>query len=246
MHVDAAIGGWVLPWVEKLGYEVPHWDFRVPGVQSINLDIHKYGFAPKGSSCLIFKESRYRNNMFCSYSGWPGGLYISPTLMGSRNGGAISAAWASIMALGEDGYVDAARQMMETQRYFVTQINKSEDLKVIAEPHSTLVCFTSKNPKVNIYHVSDAMDELGWHMERQQDPASLHCSIMPQHTKTRNQFITDLLKCVEVVKQNPEKYKSKSAAMYGMVASIPDGSIIEDFMGNFMDKMFSWNGPKQE
>ena len=104
--------------------------------------------------------------MFCSYGGWPGGLYISPTLMGSRNGGAISAAWASIMGLGEEGYLKAAREMMETQKYFVAKINSSEDLVILAKPHSTLVSFTSKNPKINIYHVSDAMDEMGWHMEK--------------------------------------------------------------------------------
>lgn len=102
LHVDAAIGGFVLPFIEKLGRNrFGKWDFRVPGVCSINADIHKYGYSPKGSSVLIFKNSRIRRNQYFSFSTWPGGIYISPTALGTRNGGNFSAAWGSLLDLGE-------------------------------------------------------------------------------------------------------------------------------------------------
>ena len=102
LHVDAAIGGYVLPFIEKLGkHKFGKWDFRVPGVMSINADIHKYGYSPKGSSVLVYRNSKIRRNQFFTFATWPGGIYISPTALGSRNGGCLSSAWGSFLELGE-------------------------------------------------------------------------------------------------------------------------------------------------
>ena len=108
-HVDACVGGFILPWIEKLGYEVPAWDFRVAGVTSISADIHKYGYCPKGASTLTYRNASYRKYQFMAYAGWPGGLFVSPSMLGSRAGGAIAAAWAALCGLGEEGYLSTAR-----------------------------------------------------------------------------------------------------------------------------------------
>ena len=100
MHVDGCLGGWLLPWVEQLGYDVPLWDFRVPGVTSISADTHKYGYALKGSSVLLYRDKDLRKNQYFTYPDWPGGLYLSPGLAGSRSGGIIASTYAAILATG--------------------------------------------------------------------------------------------------------------------------------------------------
>lgn len=105
MHVDSAIGGFVLPFIEMLGKaKFKPFDFRVEGVTSINADVHKYGYAPKGSSVLIYKNSKVRMHQYYSLATWPGGIYISPTALGTRNGGCLSSAWGSLLDLGIEGF----------------------------------------------------------------------------------------------------------------------------------------------
>lgn len=105
LHVDSAIGGYVLPFIEMLGKnKFKPFDFRVDGVMSINADVHKYGYAPKGSSVLIYRNSAIRMHQYFSFATWPGGIYISPTAMGTRNGGSLSAGWGSLLHLGIDGF----------------------------------------------------------------------------------------------------------------------------------------------
>lgn len=116
-HVDSAIGGFVLPFVEKLGRKLPVFDFRNRGVTSISADVHKYGYSAKGASVLVFKNSEFRLSQFYSYTGWPGGIYISPTTLGTRGGGPIAGAWASMMVLGEKGFVDVTRKLMDGVDY---------------------------------------------------------------------------------------------------------------------------------
>lgn len=106
LHVDAAIGGFVLPFIEKLGqHTFKPFDFRVEGVMSINADVHKYGYAPKGSSVLIYRNSTIRRHQYYAMSTWPGGIYLSPTAMGTRNGGCLSSAWGSLLHLGMEGFI---------------------------------------------------------------------------------------------------------------------------------------------
>lgn len=123
LHVDSAIGGFVLPFIEKLGKsKFGKWDFRVPGVTSINADIHKYGYSPKGSSVLIYRNSQIRRSQFFTFSTWPGGIYISPTALGTRNGGCFSSALGSLLDLGEEGFIKATKLILETVEKLVTAI----------------------------------------------------------------------------------------------------------------------------
>ena len=114
LHVDGCLGGFILPWIEKLGYEIPPFDFRLPGVTSMSCDTHKYGYALKGTSTLLVRNHKLLRYQFFSVSDWSGGLYASPTVQGSRSGGLSAATWAAMVAMGEEGYLKAARLIMET------------------------------------------------------------------------------------------------------------------------------------
>ena len=113
-HVDACLGGFFLPFAKKLGRDIPPFDFEVPGVTSLSADLHKYGYAAKGASVVLYRSRELRRHQFYTYSEWPGGLYASPSMTGTRPGGAIAAAWAVMHYLGEEGYLDHARRILAT------------------------------------------------------------------------------------------------------------------------------------
>src|SRR6185295_11059138 len=113
-HVDACLGGFILPFARKLGRDVPPFDFEVDGVTSLSADLHKYGFAAKGASVVLYRDAALRRHQFFTYTSWPGGIYASPSMTGTRPGGAIAAAWAVLQHLGEAGYLQQARAMLAT------------------------------------------------------------------------------------------------------------------------------------
>lgn len=176
LHVDACFGGFMLPWLEKLGYPIPAFDFRVPGVTSISADIHKYGYTSKGASVILYRNAELRSYQFFAYASWPGGLFGSPSLTGSRPGGAIAAAWAAMVSLGQDGYMNIARDVMNTTQQIIEGIDRIPSLAVITKPDMTCVAIVSKDRKVNIHAVADLMETKGWKIERQQYPDSIHVS----------------------------------------------------------------------
>jgi glutamate/tyrosine decarboxylase-like PLP-dependent enzyme len=134
LHVDACVGGFMLPWVERLGYPVPPFDFRVPGVTSMSADAHKYGFAAKGASVVVYRDMSYLRHQFFISTDWPGGIYISPSMTGTRGGGPIAAAWASLMALGEEGFLDHTRRAMEAATRLREGIGQIPGLEVLGAP----------------------------------------------------------------------------------------------------------------
>ena len=125
-HVDACLGGFLLPWLKKLGNPIPDFDFSVPGVTSISADIHKYGFAAKGASTVLYRDEELRKHQYFAYTEWPGGLYASPTATGTRPGGAIAAAWATLQHMGQDGYLEIARKIMDiSERVLVLNFGRT-------------------------------------------------------------------------------------------------------------------------
>lgn len=242
LHVDACIGGFVLPFIEKLGYPVPVFDFRIPGVTSISADIHKYGYAAKGASALMYRNMDYMKYQFFVYTKWKGGgIYASPSLPGTRPGGPIAAAWATLMKLGEDGYLDLTKQVLETRDYFIKELAKIPELKLMAYPDSTLVSFTSQYSKIGIYAVADQLQAKGWNVTRQQDPESIHLTISPAHKEFMPEFVADLKQAVEEVKNHPELNTQGQAAMYGMMAKIPFKGMIKGSVMGIMEKMYGAN-----
>jgi glutamate/tyrosine decarboxylase-like PLP-dependent enzyme len=231
-HVDACLGGFLLPWIKKLGADIPPFDLSVPGVTSISADVHKYGFAAKGASTIIYRDESYRRHQFFSYADWPGGLYVSPGIAGTRPGGAIAAAWAVMSYLGEEGYLRLARRIMETTAQIKEGIEAIPELRILGKPPMSVLAFTSDT--LDIHALGDAMDRRGWHLDRQQLPPSLHLMVTPAHEPIVGEFLADLGHSVEEVRGLDTSQATGMAAIYGMVGSLPDRRMASDFLVEFL------------
>ena len=150
-HVDACLGGFLLPFLRRLGQPVPPFDFAVPGVTSISADLHKYGYSVRGSSTILYRDSKLRRYQVFSHADWPGGLYGSPTMTGSRPGAAVAASWALLHYLGEEGYLRLTRITMETTRTLIDGINAIPGLEVRGEPDMSVLAFGTDT----LGHVAD-------------------------------------------------------------------------------------------
>ncbi len=221
LHVDACVGGYLLPFVEKLGYPVPPYDFRVPGVTSISADTHKYGYSAKGASTLLYRSMEILKHQIFVHENWPGGVFASPALLGTRPGGSIAAAWAAMQAMGENGYLDHARTIMKTTRALMEGINAIDGLAVLGDPPAALFAYRSTEKAVNIYAVGDQMEQKGWHVDRLQRPECLHAMVTPLHAEVVESYLADLRAGVDHVRRHPELAEQGGAAMYGMIAHVP-------------------------
>jgi glutamate/tyrosine decarboxylase-like PLP-dependent enzyme len=189
-HVDACVGGYMLPFVRALGRPVPAFDFAVPGVTSMSVDLHKYGYAPKGASAVLYRDAALRKQQYFATTDWPGGIYCSPTMTGTRSGGAIAAAWAGLQHLGFDGYVEIAREVMETVDALKAGIDAVPGLRVLGTPEMSVLAIGSD--ELNVWEVGDEMGARGWHLDRQQFPASLHLTVNRAHVGGTARFLEDL------------------------------------------------------
>ncbi|GAB4535950.1 MAG: aspartate aminotransferase family protein [Anaerolineales bacterium] len=198
-HVDACVGGFMLPFVRKLGYPVPPFDFSVPGVTSISADLHKYGYAAKGASVVLYRNRELRRRAYFVHTDWSGGVYASPALGGTRPGGAIAAAWAVMNYLGEEGYLRLAGEVMRTCEVIRNGVQAIPGLKILGQPVMSVMALASD--EVDIYAVGDALAARGWHLDRQQFPPSLHLTVHHGHVAVADQFLQDLAACVALVRR---------------------------------------------
>ena len=214
MHVDGCLGGWLLPWVERLGYDVPPWDFRVKGVTSISADTHKYGYALKGSSVLLYRDKDLRKRQYFTYPDWPGGLYVSPGFAGSRSGGILASTWAALVATGESGYIAAADAIMRTATTIKEGIRAMPELEVIGDP-LFLVAFKPA-ADLDIYLINDSLIAQGWRMIALQYPPALHFCVTRPNTAPglAEAFLEALRSGVAYATENKGK-KARSGAVYG-------------------------------
>ncbi len=236
MHVDACVGGLDLPFIEKLGYPIPNFDFRIPGVCSMTADIHKYGFTPKGASVVLYRSSELRQFQIFAYTDWPGGVYATPNVSGSRPGGPIASAWATIKYLGTEGYMKLVKMSIEATRRIIEEIRTIPELYVLSEPLSTV--FAIGSDVLNIFALGEKMKEYHWYIDSQHLPPCLHMTISPVHAGITEQFITDLRSAVkDVAKLRPEDITGE-AALYGMIGSMPDRGMAKDFAVQFMNDLY--------
>lgn len=232
-HVDACVGGFMLPFAKKLGRKIPPFDFSVPGVTSMSADLHKYGWAAKGASVVLYRTRELRRHQFVVYTDWPGGLYGSPSAPGTRPGGPIAAAWAVMNYLGEEGYLRAAKTTLDTTDAILANLRAIPELRVLGDPAMSVFSFDS--PTLDIYAIGDAMQSRGWHLDRQQRPPSLHMTITPKHEKLVGEIDEALRASVDEVKSG--RAAEGSAAMYGMLGSLPDRSAVRDIVLEVLDGM---------
>ncbi len=171
----------------SLGYTIPDFDFAIPGVTSMSCDLHKYGYAAKGASVILYRNSALRRHMFFSYINWSGGVYVSPTMTGTRPGGPIAAAWAIMNFLGEEGYLKLADVVMQTVRKIREGIASLPEVRVLSNPDMSVLAIASD--KLDVYQIGDELTARGWHLDRQQFPPSLHMTIVPAHALVVDQFL---------------------------------------------------------
>ena len=196
-HVDACMGGVTLPYMEKLGEEVSPWDFRVDGVTSISIDLHKYGYASKGSGVLLHRDKTLRNDQVFMTDNWLGGMYGSSGILGTKSGGSIASSWAVMRYLGDDGYARVTRSARTTALAMAAHINKSDSLVMRAQPDATLLAFaTHDENRHDVFALADALFQRGWYFDRQGPPATLHLTVHAGHESTYREFLHDLDDCV--------------------------------------------------
>ncbi len=242
LHVDACFGGFFLPWMEKLGYDLPLFDFRVPGVTSISADVHKYGYGAKGASVVVYRNMDYLKHQFFISTDWPGGIYASPSMPGTRPGGPIAAAWAAMKALGEAGYLDLTRRTMEAVELLKEGVEAIDGIRVLGSHHGPVVTVASDDDDIDIYAVVDQLNEKGWSVDRQQNPNSFHLSVMANHSESAPRFLEDLAEAVQTVRDDPSLKTSGQAAMYGMIAKIPFRGAVKFSVQRIMEGMYGPNG----
>jgi len=189
-HVDACIGGFVLPFLEREGVAVPRFDLRVEGVTSISADLHKYAFGAKGASVVLYRNARLRRFKLFATDAWSGGAYGSPGVTGTRPGGAVAAAWAALHALGEDGYRAIAREVVAATERLKSGIAAIDGLHVVGEPAMSVLSFASR--RGDIFRIADRLEARGWTLDRLQRPDSIHLVVTPAHAPIVDEFLADL------------------------------------------------------
>lgn len=239
MHVDSCLGGFLTIFMRDAGFDVPPCDFSVPGVTSISADTHKYGFAPKGSSVLMWRNKKWRSYQYFTTSDWPGGLYFSPAMAGSRSGGIIATTWVALMYHGKKGYVESTRRIVETTRWIQEEICKTPHLFVYGTADTSVVGFGSND--FNILRLSSYLSKKGWNLSNLQFPSSIHICVTLVHTKgdIARELIQDIRQGVEEIMKNPNEKAEGVAALYGTAQQIPDRSIIHDVGKLILDVSFT-------
>jgi glutamate/tyrosine decarboxylase-like PLP-dependent enzyme len=244
LHVDGCLGGFILPFGQELGVEpIPVFDFRVPGVTSISADTHKYGYAFKGSSTLLFRDKALRNGQYFFVSGWTGGKYMSPGIEGSRSGGLLAATWAAMVHLGRDGYRRYAEQIFATAAEMMAAVRSHPELRIMGSP-TFCFSFTSDpaHPRgdFDIYHVNDFMRGRGWRFNGQQYPNAIHMAVTRPQTQegVAEAFARDLAEATAYAVEHKDE-TPHSAAIYGGVAGgLTDEAddLIRGVMADMLDR----------
>ena len=203
MHVDACVGGFLAPFVRRLGYPIPPFDFAVDGVRSMSADLHKYGFTAKGASVMLLSDVRYRKHLVFEFDNWPRGKYAAPTFTGTRPGGAIAAAWAVLRYLGIDGYVRIAKELMTARDKMLNGIESIDGLAIVGEPDLTVFGYCTTDPDLDMFAVAEQMTKKGWFVSNMSEPPGVHMG-MPTlaHVPVVDTYLADLRESVRTVRES--------------------------------------------
>ena len=251
LHVDACLGSFLVPFLSRAGFPIVPFDFSLKGVTSISCDTHKYGFAPKGNSTLLYRNATLRSYQYFISPDWSGGVYASPSIAGSRPGALIASAWASLMSQGESGYISACHSIVGAAKKIESSIRDNpalrEDLSVLGNPLVSVVAFTSTS--LNIYDIADTMSAKGWHLNALQNPPAMHVAVTLPIVPAVDRLLEDLIAVVEEEKEKERvrlvegkgkkgSAKGDMAALYGVAGSLPDKSVVVQLAGGFLDTLY--------
>lgn len=251
LHVDCCLGSFLVPFLQKAGFDTVPFDFRLRGVTSISCDTHKYGFAPKGNSVVLYRTAELRAYQYFVIPDWSGGVYASPGFAGSRPGALIAGCWTSLMSVGEQGYLDACVKIVGTTKQIMQRIRDSPvlaaELEIMGNPLVSVVAFTARN--LDIYDIADAMSHKGWHLNSLQDPPAMHVAVTMPIVKVWEKLIDDLESVIEAEREKERvrvvegkgakgKAMGDSAALYGVAGSLPNKGVVVDLARGFLDTLY--------
>jgi sphinganine-1-phosphate aldolase len=199
-HVDACMGGVTLTYLARLGHDIPPWNFSVPGVTSISVDLHKYGYTAKGASVIMHRSKQLRSYQTFLTDNWLGGFYGSSGVLGTKSGGAMGAAWAVMHHLGDDGYLRLTAAARRACEELADAVGSIPELSLRARPEATLLAFGAADPeRLDVFAVADALWRRGWYVDRQGPPPSLHCTVNAVHDGKIPAFVADLRAAIDEV-----------------------------------------------
>lgn len=251
LHVDCCLGSFLVPFLARAGYESEPFDFSVKGVTSISCDTHKYGFAPKGNSTVLYRTSALRKYQYFVSPDWSGGVYASPNMAGSRPGALIAGCWASMMTVGESGYIDACHKIVGAAKRIAEGLRANsvlrQELKIVGKPLVSVVAFTSDT--LDIYDIADGMSGKGWHLNALQNPPAIHVAVTLPIVAAVDDLLRDLQAVVEDEREKERvrvlegkgakgAKKGDAAALYGVAGSLPDKSIVVELANGFLDCLY--------
>ncbi|WP_395154613.1 pyridoxal phosphate-dependent decarboxylase family protein [Ilumatobacter sp.] len=212
-HVDACMGGFVLPFAERLGREVQPWDFRVDGVTTISADIHKLGYAPKGVSVILHDTKESRNYQTFVFDDWLGGFYASPNMQGTRSGLPMACAWAVMQHLGIDGYVELTQQTLINADLMRAGIMGIDGIRVLGDSQLHLIAMAAESGSgIDMFALGDALLARGWYHDRQTPPDNLHSTVSNTNTGVIEDYLGDLAECVSAVRGTSTEDRSTTYA----------------------------------
>ncbi|KAL8864678.1 MAG: hypothetical protein Q9198_009711 [Flavoplaca austrocitrina] len=240
-----------MPFLSRAGFPTQPFDFTLKGVTSISCDTHKYGFAPKGNSTLLYRTVALRTYQYFISPDWSGGVYGSIGIAGSRPGALIASCWASLMSVGEKGYIDSCHSIVGAAKKIEAAIREDpalkDDLKVMGKPLVSVVAFDS--PTLNIYDIADSMSAKGWHLNALQNPPGMHVAVTLPIVKVVDRLLEDLAVVVEDEKERERvrivegkgkkgMARGDSAALYGVAGSLPDKSVVVQLAEGFLNTLY--------
>ncbi|MGW3495929.1 pyridoxal phosphate-dependent decarboxylase family protein [Streptomyces sp. NPDC001020] len=238
-HVDACIGGWFLPFLARAGRPVEPFGLSVPGVTSISVDLHKYGYADKGASVVLYRDAELRRHQYFAHADWPGYPVVNPTMQGTKSGGLLAQTWAVLHHLGHDGYTALARRVAVAADRLLPGLRAADGVQVLGEPAGSLVAFTVHGPAGTpdlglVLHVADEMRERGWYLQPQLSydglPPNLHLTLTPATSDRVGPLLADLAESVTAARAN--KPVTVDPALAELAATLdPDTLTPEDVAG---------------
>jgi glutamate/tyrosine decarboxylase-like PLP-dependent enzyme len=235
-HTDGCLGGFLLPFAAEAGYPAPKFDFSLPGVTSMSADTHKFGYASKGTSVVLYRGHALRRHQYFSTPDWSGGLYVTAGFAGSRPGALIASAWATANLMGRKGYVAATRKVLDAAKRVREVISAIPQLKVIGDP-LWVIAFTSDT--IDIYRVLDEMTQRGWSLNGLQNPPAVHLCVTLRHAEPGvvEKFGEDLRASVEAVRNSAPK-AGGMAPVYGLASSLPFKGLVGDLLCSYVDALY--------
>ncbi|AQZ17548.1 DPL1 (YDR294C) [Zygosaccharomyces parabailii] len=240
LHVDCCLGSFIVAFMHRAGFQdLPAFDFRVPGVTSISCDTHKYGFAPKGSSVIMYRNPELRAAQYYVSSDWTGGLYGSPTLAGSRPGALVVGCWATMVHIGKNGYTESCREIVNAARKLRDFIRKEvPELRILGDPLCSVVSFSSD--ELNVYELGDKLTKLGWHLSSLQKPPALHLAVTKPTVDSIDELASTLKKVVGEMNKTSNKgpVSEGTSAIYGVAGSVKTRGVADKLIVGFLDTLY--------